>query len=383
MEPRNGRPSRTSSSIRWRASLITGLVVAVVGARGFTLAWLAGGEYPVSAFCFDSLALLTLMGVLHVLDAAMTGLLGKAIRFPGRWAGIVRKSVRLSFMVLVLFPFLIVAINVHPQRIRCRQTPEQWALPYEDVILKSDGLRLSAWYIPGETVEGPAIVVVHGIGANKENFLAPVVDLHERGYPVLIFDLRAHGNSEGLLTTYGMRESHDVKAAHDWLARKHPGQPICALGYSMGAAAVARAVHAYDIFDRVVLDSTFSRLRSITHHRFLRFFGPCESLVWLQGCFWAKLWTGVDFNENSTRSYVDALTSRPVLLIHGKQDRVIPYTESVGIHEAFKGRSELWLVENAGHAETALDPRYAERIDRFFRTGLPATRTGEHRHKAR
>ncbi len=53
--------------------------------------------------------------------------------------------------------------------------------------------------------------------------------------------LPAHGNSDGRFTTFGCLEAEDVKTACDWVAARHPGQPIYALGYSMGGTAILRA----------------------------------------------------------------------------------------------------------------------------------------------
>ncbi len=361
----------TRRTLLWRSVAVFTLIVTLVAGRGFILATLASGSYPLSAFCFDTAALMLLLAWLHAVDAAFTaGMQWIAKTIPPSWQAVVIQSARLPFVLLVLFPFMIVAINVHPQRIRCLETPASLGMQFEKVALTSDGISLSAWYVPGEMTPGPAIVIAHGLGANKQNFLTPVASLHERGYSVLIFDFRAHGDSGGQLSTYGLLESRDVKSAYDWLANRHPGQPIYALGYSMGGAAVARAVFEYDIFDKVVLDSTFSSLRSIAHHRFLRFFGPFESLVWGEGRFWARLWTRSDFGDNDTTRCASALRKRPLLLIHGQQDRLIPFTESVLIHDAVGAHAQLWLVPDAGHVETTFAPDYALKLDSFFREGV-------------
>ena len=104
---------------------------------------------------------------------------------------------------------------VHPLRSRpaSYENPERVGIPYQDVTLRTqDGLGLSAWYTPAEN--GAVILVAHGLGGYRS------VDMHalfaRHGYGVLSWDFRAHGESEGELSTLGYHEALDVEAALDF-----------------------------------------------------------------------------------------------------------------------------------------------------------------------
>ncbi len=58
--------------------------------------------------------------------------------------------------------------------------------------------------------------------------------LHRRGIPVLRFNFRGAGLSEGVHDK-GRGEQDDVRAALDYLAREFPGRPILLAGFSFGA----------------------------------------------------------------------------------------------------------------------------------------------------
>lgn len=58
--------------------------------------------------------------------------------------------------------------------------------------------------------------------------------LHSRGIPVLRFNFRGAGLSEGAHDE-GRGEQDDVRAAIDYLAREFPGRPILLAGFSFGA----------------------------------------------------------------------------------------------------------------------------------------------------
>ena len=116
------------------------------------------------------------------------------------------------------------------------KTPADYGLVYEDVSLKTaDGLTLQGWYLPGEN--GAAIILMHGLGGNRISLLGVAESLVEAGYSALIFDLRAHGESEGEFVPYGGPEAEDVKTAVSYLQTRPEVDPerIGSLGWSLGA----------------------------------------------------------------------------------------------------------------------------------------------------
>ncbi len=64
--------------------------------------------------------------------------------------------------------------------------------------------------------------------------------LHRRGIPVLRFNFRGAGLSEGE-HDHGRGEQDDVRAALEYLAREFPGKPVLLGGFSFGAWVGLRA----------------------------------------------------------------------------------------------------------------------------------------------
>src|SRR5207237_5747451 len=94
------------------------------------------------------------------------------------------------------------------------------AATYEDVSFKStDGLTLKGWWFPVATADR-AVVIVHGRGANriKSSFDPQKIAqfLLANRYSVLLFDLRGHGESEGLRYSLGEYEPPDIVAPIDF-----------------------------------------------------------------------------------------------------------------------------------------------------------------------
>ncbi len=111
----------------------------------------------------------------------------------------------------------------------------------------ADGFNLAGWWIvppvpsladatPNQTASGgtggtdheenengnAVVIICHGVGSCKERQVGLAWLLVRRGFNVLLFDFRGHGQSEGNLITYGDRERLDVLAAVRWLRQEHP-----------------------------------------------------------------------------------------------------------------------------------------------------------------
>ncbi len=132
-------------------------------------------------------------------------------------------------------------------------------LSYQDITLTTaDGLKISGWYIAGTRPD--AIVLVHGIHANRTYLLPQARLLSEAGYHVLLIDLRGHGNSEGNLMTYGYSEALDVAATIDYALVLPEVEQIAVVGHSLGAAAAVRAAATDDRVKAIVIQSSYSSL---------------------------------------------------------------------------------------------------------------------------
>src|SRR5262245_49696439 len=183
-------------------------------------------------------------------------------RFSGRyWLRLLAFTgvVVIGGSIFLLVYFFILQLNafVTPVRVALGGTPADLHLPYEELTLTTqDGLKIATWYVPGRRAE--AMILVHGINANRSAVLPEAGVLAEAGYPLLMLDLRGHGQSEGNEVTYGYREAYDIIAATDYLANRPEIERIGILGGSLGGAAVARAAALDPRLEAVIIVSSYS-----------------------------------------------------------------------------------------------------------------------------
>jgi alpha-beta hydrolase superfamily lysophospholipase len=123
-------------------------------------------------------------------------------------------------LLVVALSFILVYANTHPPKYPLHIPPSLYSADYEVVSFTSaDNIVLRGWLIkPLNTrLRSPAIIICHGVGANKSDFTGLAVSLSRRGYYVLLFDFRAHGESSGRRSSLGYHEQKDIVAALDLL----------------------------------------------------------------------------------------------------------------------------------------------------------------------
>ena len=102
----------------------------------------------------------------------------------------------------------------HPEK-EWEATPTSEGLAFEDLTLRSsEGIQLSAWYVPVEASKG-TVIFCHGNSRNMSSDLDALKMFHVFGYNVLAIDYRGYGKSEGSPDEEGTYR--DVQAAWDWL----------------------------------------------------------------------------------------------------------------------------------------------------------------------
>jgi len=222
-------------------------------------------------------------------------------------------------------------------------------------ITAKDGIVLRAWYARPQNASGRDVLMLHGVADNREGVAGFAEPFLDHGYGVLLTDSRAHGESEGALATYGLRETDDIHRWVDWLYNTRQSKCVYGFGESMGAALVLNGLTAEDRFCAIVAESPFSTFRSVAYERaawYLR--APTwvgRTLLRLPvevGMDYAKLRYGLDFDTDSPADAVGH-SATPILLIHGTNDiNILPHHSEL-IAAQCPTHVKLWEVSGAVH----------------------------------
>jgi pimeloyl-ACP methyl ester carboxylesterase len=291
----------------------------------------------------------------------------------------IRRLLVLVVAVLLVFFFVLLPVggsflitNSHfryPEK--GPRNPEDVGLHVEPVEFKTvDGLTLRGWWSSGES-GFPVIIFCHGLNRSRLELLERAGEAHKRGYSILLFDLRNHGESDRAHTTLGILESQDVQAASQFVRMRAPGQPQLLWGVSMGAATALLAVRDYGGFAGVVSDSAFPSFReTIEHHVRLLFripsFPVANMIVWLTG-----VRMHIDPDSGNVETAVRKFGNVPVLFIAGGADRRMPPGVAKRLYDANQSPlKKLIVVPGAGHGEAFSTNReqYLEAVFSFFKS---------------
>jgi uncharacterized protein len=71
-------------------------------------------------------------------------------------------------------------------------------------VTAPNDVQLQAWYARPAKPSGNAVILIHGIGDNRQGMMGFAELLLSRGYAVLVPDSRAQGTSGGRFPTYGV-----------------------------------------------------------------------------------------------------------------------------------------------------------------------------------
>jgi hypothetical protein len=272
----------------------------------------------------------------------------------------------LGFLVFqfILHPFILSDAWAHPTRVSLEAyTPRDFGLRYEDVELHTqDNLTLRGWYLPSQN--GASVILLHSIGANRLGTMNHARMLQDDGYGVLMFDLRAHGESDGEILPFGGPEAYDVIAAVDYLQAREELNPeqIAAMGLSLGTNFAILGASADGRVRAVVSEGTGGTVPSDL--------GP-QSLIYqiYDPIFFSILnWrTGVS-EPRSIGDAVESLTV-PIFFIGTPSEEAAAQSFA-----ARNERSSLWIVPNSVHIGGISHPDYAGRVIGFLDTALGITR---------
>ena len=295
-------------------------------------------------------------------------------------------ATRAGLMLAFLVAFVGAGGILYRPRVLHPGTPTTLlGVDYEAVRFSAtDGVGIAGWWIPAvpltDTDDASSagnfgtrtVIICPGFGADKATALRYAGDLIANGYNVLAIDLRAHGESDGQLTTFGDLERDDVLGAIRWLRSSHPDQSrkIFGLGESLGAAALIsaaadpldgqylEAIAAYSPYDRL---TTFIQDKADAHF--------ATSAGWLATKLAfpvAGIILRTDLAHFAPVDDVQKLAPRPILVIAADPDPMIEVSPSENFYDrASQPKYVYWVPSNKKH-ETKLATEKSAMTVRFF-----------------
>lgn len=219
------------------------------------------------------------------------------------------------------------------------------------IISSEDSLRLRGQYLDHENSHR-WVILVHGYKSSNENMMSYGSEYYDNGYNVVLPDNRAHGKSDGTYIGMGWLDKDDIACWVNWVIEKDPQAQIILHGVSMGGATVMMA--SGDRLPQVVgyiEDCGYTSVWDIFASELDKRFSLPTFLVLDISNFIAKIKAGYDFKEASSVDQIQK-ANQPMLFIHGAKDDFVPLEMVYEVYDAYPTTKELYIVEEAGHAQS-------------------------------
>jgi len=223
-------------------------------------------------------------------------------------------------------------------------------LPYATVpvSIPSGGQTLSGWVLSPDTDNGgPVLVLVHGWGSNHGTVARLAGPLLGAGYPVVLFDVRHHGESRGAPYVTARHFRDDMLSALREAEVLFPGRSRVLLGHSMGGSTGILAVSEGAPVVGLVTIGAPADLWEVWAYHLQRRGIPGRFAVRLLSPFWriraGVPWATLDPRERARRVAV------PLLVVHGENDESVPASHARTLAEA--AGVEAHILPGMGHTD--------------------------------
>ena len=262
----------------------------------------------------------------------------------------------------LLLPGLGAGGLLHPARRRVAQSPPAGC---RDTTFAGEGVSLKGWLCPTSDAPRGTVVYLHGVADNRTSGAGVIERFRRRGFDVIAYDSRAHGESDGTACTYGYLEKRDLSQVIDTVR----SGPVVLIGTSLGAAVALQEAAQDPRVVAVVAAETFADLRTVATERAPFFFtrGMVDRAI-----RFAQRDAGFQVDAVSPVRAASAIR-QAVLLIHGDADVDTRPAHSQRVFDALAGPKRLMMVPGAPHNGSLRGDVWTT-IERWVDEVLPVSR---------
>jgi len=245
--------------------------------------------------------------------------------------------------------------------------PEDDDFKVEEIDFPSiKGGRLYAWKVESHP-DNPNLILVHGWGRNIQRMLPYLKNLSGKGFNLIAFDARGHGNShkDGAITMLKFAEDIDTVIDYVMSDNRQKNKEINLLGLSIGGASSILAASRNNKINKVVTVGAFAHPLEIMRKQLSDRFVPYIPFTYMFFKY-IKWRTKIDFYSIAPINNIAKMEAK-VLLIHGILDKVVPLKHAWKLKEA-QPKAILWEIPGRGHSDCHFEDGFWVKTMDFLRS---------------
>jgi fermentation-respiration switch protein FrsA (DUF1100 family) len=270
--------------------------------------------------------------------------------------------------LLLAMPFILLAGCTHLLFQPMQQhvvEPAKLGINTQDVIFETrDQVKLHGWFMPAKGSAQGTVLFLHGNAENISTHISSVYWLPDEGFNVFLFDYRGYGRSEGEPSLAGLRT--DLDAALETVFARPDVDPerVVVFGQSMGGAAAITGLANSPYKSRIralVVEGVPMSFRLIAREKL--------SGWWLTWPFQWPLSLTID-DSDSAIEHVAEISPTPLLVVHSRDDQVIPFHHGEDLYQAAKRPKEFWEAKRASHIAVFRNPETRKKLVDYLREAM-------------
>ncbi len=273
-------------------------------------------------------------------------------------------KVRLSLFLITLLLGWMAVGYFSASYLTSSATVQNMSIQGEEVVLKSeDGIEIHASWMKGKSET--AVVLLAGVKANRTSNYKRAAFYQQRGYSVLLPDLRGTGLSEQAPITFGWQERKDLLACLEFLKEKGVSK-VAVHGSSLGAATILYSLPQFANYAFIVLESPYDRLDHAFYNRVQKI--PLPESAYLPVHFFVSQKIGKPVSELNPIDFAP-YCHVPVLHLAGDSEFQLKTAETKAVFGALASpQKELHLFQGGKHEDflRRFEQEYMEVMNGFL-----------------
>jgi len=244
------------------------------------------------------------------------------------WVQIVLAIVVVYLVISVLLYYLQDFFLFKPEKL-----PEDFMFSYENQVVEEynistrDGATINGLHFKVEKPKG-AVLYLKGNSKSIKGWGKFAVDFTRHNYDVIMVDYRGFGKSTGRINENAIK--HDLQFIYNKIKERIDEKYIILYGCSLGSGFATKLASTNNP-RMLILDAPYYSLVNVTK-RYMPFMPLSVILKYPMPTYkWLK--------------YVDC----PVHIIHGTNDKLIPFNSSVKLSKIKPNSTRLWPIIDGGH----------------------------------
>ena len=239
-------------------------------------------------------------------------------------------------------------------------------LPFfsRSISIPSGAQELSGWVVePKEDNGGPVLVLVHGWGSNHGTVARLAEPLLGMGYPVVLFDVRHHGESGKAPFVTARHFRDDILATVKRSRGLFPGRALVLIGHSMGGSTGVLAALKDPLLRGFISIAAPANLWGVWAYQLNQKGLPGWAIV--KGLsYFLRRRAGEPWDALDPLKLAPDLRL-PFMVLHGGKDQSVPVEQAFLLAGAAGVRP--WIIPDWGHTDVLESPELHEVLGKVLK----------------